>query len=93
MITLEARPRLAPKTKLRLDPKTEQYVLLYPEKGLVLNDTGAKIVRLCTGEHRVADIVAAMQAEHDQSDAATIEAEVLAFLSRLAGRGLVRSDG
>ena len=41
---LALRPRLAAKTKLRLDPKTGKYILLYPEKGLLLNPTGAAIL-------------------------------------------------
>ena len=32
-------------------------MLLYPERGLVLNATGADIVQLCTGEHTVGGIV------------------------------------
>ena len=32
-------------------------MLLYPERGLVLNATAADVVKLCTGEHTVAAIV------------------------------------
>jgi hypothetical protein len=31
LLSLELKPKLAPKTKLRLDPKTGKYILLYPE--------------------------------------------------------------
>src|SRR5256886_14851966 len=57
VISTESRPRLASKVRLRFDRKGERYMLLYPEKGLVLNPTAAAIVRLCTGEHTVGAIV------------------------------------
>ncbi len=47
---LELKPKLALKTKLRLDPKSGKYILLYPEKGLLLNPTGAAILQRCDGE-------------------------------------------
>ena len=90
MIPLDAVPRLADKVKLRLDKKTNQYVLLYPEKGLVLNRTGSAIAKLCTGEHSVADIVEHLVQEHESGDRAVIEPEVIAFLEALAARGLLR---
>ena len=36
MISLESRPRLAAKARLRWDRKDERFMLLYPERGLVL---------------------------------------------------------
>ena len=46
MISVDMRPRLAGKARLRFDRKGERYMLLYPEKGLVLNDTATAIVKL-----------------------------------------------
>lgn len=92
MIARSAFPKLADKAKLRLDKKTNQHVLLYPEKGLALNRTGAAIVLLCTGEHSVEQIIDRLQREHEQAPPAVIENEVLAFLETLLGRGLVRVD-
>ena len=57
MIPVDARPTLASKVRLRWDRRAEKYMLLYPERGLVLNATGADIVQLCTGEHTVGGIV------------------------------------
>ena len=57
MIRVDARPTLAPKVRLRWDRQASRYMLLYPERGLVLNATGADIVQLCTGEHTVGGIV------------------------------------
>jgi pyrroloquinoline quinone biosynthesis protein D len=92
VIPLEAKPRLADKVKLRLDKKTNQQVLLYPEKGLVLNRTGSSIAELCTGEHSVDAIVERLVQEHEKGDRAVIEPEVLAFLEALLARGLLRLE-
>ena len=40
-ITSESRPMLAAKARLRWDRQTSRYLLLYPERGLVLNPTAA----------------------------------------------------
>jgi pyrroloquinoline-quinone synthase len=82
------RPRLASKAKLRYDRLAERTMLLYPEKGLVLNATAADVVKLCTGEPSVEQIVAELAAKYNQS-AATIQREVLALLGSLAERGLI----
>jgi coenzyme PQQ biosynthesis protein PqqD len=89
MIALDARPRLAPKARLRFDRKTDRHMLLYPERGLVLSATATDIVRLCTGEHTVADIVASL-AEKYAAPPDTLEREVQAFLGEMADRALVR---
>lgn len=88
-ISLESRPRLAAKVRLRYDRKSERTMLLYPEKGLVLNTTAADVAQLCTGEHTVGAIVAQLTEKYGQ-DAKTIEREVMNFLSALAERGLLQ---
>lgn len=88
---LASRPKLAAKTKLRLDPKSGKHVLLYPEKGLLLNPTGAAILTLCTGEHTLAAIVEMLAAQF-QSEPARLEPEVLAFVQGLLERGLLQAE-
>jgi pyrroloquinoline quinone biosynthesis protein D len=83
-----SRPRLAAKARLRYDRKGERYMLLYPERGLTLNTTAADIVRLCTGEHSVADIAAQLAPKYGK-DAASIESDAIKLLAALADRGLV----
>ncbi|HEY3256904.1 MAG TPA: pyrroloquinoline quinone biosynthesis peptide chaperone PqqD [Polyangiaceae bacterium] len=87
---LELKPKLAPKTKLRLDPKTGKYILLYPEKGLLLNATGAAILKHCTGEQTLSVIIAALAVEF-QSDADVLGVEVLGFVQGLLDRGLLQA--
>ena len=67
-------------------------MLLYPERGLVLNATAADVVRLCTGELSVGDIVERLAAKYAQQPRADVEREVLGFLTRIAERGLLTDD-
>ena len=92
MITPDAMPRLASKARLRTDKKTGQKILLYPEKGLLLNPTGARILELCTGDRTVAALIDLLAGEHPDGDRATIGAEVTSFLQRLFDAGLVRTE-
>jgi coenzyme PQQ biosynthesis protein PqqD len=93
VISADSRPRLAAKTRLRFDPRSQRYLLLYPERGLELNPTAADIVRLCTGEHTVGAIVATLAEKYPAQPRAALEQEVLAFLGALADRGLVQEAG
>ncbi len=89
MISPETKPRIASKARLRYDRKTERTMLLYPEKGLVLNPTAAEIAKLCTGEHTVAAIVTQLAGRYGK-EASAIEREVMGFLGALADRGLLQ---
>lgn len=89
MIDRALRPKLARKARLRLDHKTGRYMLLFPEKGLVLNATGTEIVKLCTGEHTVNEIVELLVTKYPSTTRETLDKEVLAFLGALSERGLL----
>ena len=91
-LAADARPRLAPKVRLRWDRKDERYMLLYPERGLVLNATAADVVKLCTGEHTVAAIVARLAERYAPKPADAIAREVLTFLHAMVDRGVIRSE-
>jgi coenzyme PQQ biosynthesis protein PqqD len=88
-VTADRRPRLAAKARLRFDRKSERFLLLYPEKGLVLNPTAADILRLCTGEHTVEGIVEQLAGKYATEPREAVEREVLDFLRTMADRGLV----
>jgi coenzyme PQQ biosynthesis protein PqqD len=89
VILLETRIRLAPKARLRFDARSGKHVLLYPERGLELTDTAARIASLCAEERTAEDIVAAMVAATADASRERIEPEVLAFLRALEERGLL----
>jgi coenzyme PQQ biosynthesis protein PqqD len=90
MISGDACPRLSAKARLRWDRKAERYMLLYPEKGLVLNPTAAAVVQLCTGEHTVKAIVERLAAKYTSQSREVIAREVHDFLGAMADRGLVQ---
>ena len=83
-----SRPRLAARARVRLDRQTGKAVLLYPERGLVLNTVGQAVLELCGGERTVDDIVGVLTDRY-RTEAATVRADVLAFLQQLADRGLL----
>jgi len=89
MLSLATRPRLAGKARLRWDRKAERFMLLYPERGLVLNPTAADVVRLCTGELTVGAIVEQLAVKYAPQPREALEQEVLTFLTRMAERALV----
>jgi coenzyme PQQ biosynthesis protein PqqD len=94
VIDPRAKPRLAPKARLRHDRLTGRTLLLYPERGLALNETAAAIVELCTGEATVAEIIDQLVARFGADRRAQLAAEVEAFLQTLADRNLLRgTDG
>lgn len=76
----ESRILLSRKAKLRVDRLTGETLLLYPEHGLLLNESAAAIVRLCDGRE-VREIAAALDAPLS---------DVLALLEALARRGLLK---
>jgi coenzyme PQQ biosynthesis protein PqqD len=92
MIAADARPRLAPKVRLRFDAKSDRFMLLYPERGMVLNPTAADIVQRCTGELTVTEIVAQLAEKYAPQPREAIEREVVQFLDAMVERALVRSE-
>lgn len=92
MIERSARPRLAPKARLRIDTQSGRPMLLYPERGMELNATGAAILELCTGEACVDDIIDTLAQRYAPTPRETIEREVTTFLDALSSRALLRTE-
>ncbi len=92
MISTETRPRLAAKARLRYDRRGERYMLLWPERGMVLNPTAAEIVKLCTGEHTVTGIVERLAEKYATAPREALERQVLDFLAAMADRGLMQGE-
>ena len=91
MIDTTSRPRLAAKARLRFDRKSSRYMLLYPERGLVLNATAADVLERCTGERTVTSIVDELAQKYNHQTPAAVEREVMDFLQAMADRGLVQA--
>ncbi|QBD83488.1 pyrroloquinoline quinone biosynthesis peptide chaperone PqqD [Ktedonosporobacter rubrisoli] len=81
-LTATSRPKLAAKVLMRLDPLTQEPILLYPEGVVKLNETGASIVRLCDGESTLDEIVQAL-AQLYHVEAEPLRQEVMAYLQNL----------
>ena len=79
-------PLLARHARYRWDAIRKQHQLVFPEGVLVLNESGAAIVKCCDGRS-TDDLIADLSTRVDEGDPA---ADVHAFLNRLAGKGLVR---
>jgi pyrroloquinoline quinone biosynthesis protein D len=87
---LTAEPRLARHVRLAFDRTRDRPVLLLPETVVVLNGTGAAVLKLCDGRRTVEEIVAELGAEY----AAVSEDDVRGYLSRLVARRCVElADG
>jgi pyrroloquinoline quinone biosynthesis protein D len=88
MIGGDCRPRLAPGVRLRVDHVRGGSLLLCPERGVALDPIADAILRLCTGERDVDEIVALLRREYDAPQE-TIERDVIAFLGVLQQRRLI----
>ena len=79
------RPMLSRHAKYRWDALREQYQIVFPEGVLVLNESGAAIVRCCDGR-TTGELVAALK---NQFEDTSLEPDVHAFLERLFDKGLL----
>lgn len=87
-LTEQSRPRLADKAELRMDPVTDQPVLLYPEGMLHLNDSAHAILTLCDGSKTVAGVITALASQFE-CPTDELEADVWACLQQLQQRQLL----
>ena len=88
MIGAAARVRLAQKARLQHDRLTGKQFLLYPERGLELSESAARIVALCGEERTITAIVDELAAASGEPRE-RIEIEVISFLEALDDRGLL----
>jgi pyrroloquinoline quinone biosynthesis protein D len=84
------RPRLASRARLKFDSIAQQDMLLFPEAALLLNETGAAIVRLCDGVRSIDQIVDGLAEKFRGADRDTLRLEVEKFLASIRARGLLQ---
>jgi len=87
-LSLESRPALARKARLRYEEVRQTDLLLLPERVVKLNPSGAAILRLCDGERTVREIVQELESRFGQ---ANLENDVLEFLRGVVAEGWVQS--
>jgi pyrroloquinoline quinone biosynthesis protein D len=84
------RPRLSSRARLKFDSMAQQEMLLFPEAALLLNETGAAIVRLCDGARSIDEIIAELAKKFRGADRDTLRLEVENFLTSIQARGLLQ---
>lgn len=84
-MTLPERPKLAKKARLRFDRHSGKHMLMYPERGLTLNESAAAIIERCDGSKSVDDIATELGNEAGQD----VREDVLSVLVDLQKRGLL----
>jgi pyrroloquinoline quinone biosynthesis protein D len=84
------RPKLASKVRLHFDRHSSRHWLLLPERGLVLNDSAARIAALCNGERTVELLVEELvDASGPTDERARVATDVREFLCALEERALI----
>ena len=83
--------RLAPGCRLNDPCGSPEDLLLIPEGALRLKGPGRAIVELCDGERSLGKIIEELKRRYPDEDGTRIEAEVIAFLTRLRDRGVLES--
>jgi coenzyme PQQ biosynthesis protein PqqD len=89
MIAVDCCPQLASKARLRYDRHSGEHILLYPERGLVLNASAAELVSLCDGTRTVAAIAERLTVRFSPRPAGDVLKQVRTFLGALVARGLL----
>ncbi len=91
MIEIDARsrPRLARGVRLRLDRITGKKLLLRPEQGFELQGSADAIVKLCTSDRSVAQIIDQLAELQRDVTRDQIAEDVTRVLADLARRGLI----
>ncbi|HKR48998.1 MAG TPA: pyrroloquinoline quinone biosynthesis peptide chaperone PqqD [Pseudonocardiaceae bacterium] len=79
------RPRLRRGVRTGTDPVSGETVLLFPEGVLIMNETAAAVVRLCDGDHSVADVLHSVgESYHD-----VVVEDVMSLLEDMIAQGLL----
>lgn len=90
VIDAEQRPEIHPLFLFRWEDSQDGYVLLYPEGVVKLNPTAAEILKRCTGETTVGQLIEQLQAQfagpRDQ-----VEQGVRKFLEVSHAKGWIRN--
>lgn len=89
LIADASRPSLPKHLKLRFDKTREQWIVLAPERILVLDQTSHEVLKRCDGATSVAAIVADLATTFD-APPEVIGADVTALLQDMADKGYLQ---
>lgn len=79
--------------RLRFDRISGKYLLLSPERGLVLNGSAGLIVRLCTGSNTLSMMIDSLLVAYPDCSRPTLAEDLREFLHELQNRGLISEAG
>ncbi len=88
LITSDTRPAMPRHIKLRHDAGRGRWILLAPERLFDPDETAVSVLKLCTGEHSVNQIVEALSKEYSATPE-EIRGDVIAMLQELADKGVL----
>ena len=92
-LTSASQPSLWRFARVEFDPVRNRPVLLYPEGAVLLNETGAEILKLLDGRRTLLEIAEALKARYGAEDSASVEEilkDVTEYLDGLVARELIR---
>ena len=87
-LNLQTKPRLTRGTRLHVDVKTGEPVLIFPEGLFQLSETARDIVARCDGDLTIQAIISVL-AENYEVEAATLERDICECLLELRQHNLV----
>ena len=83
-----SRPRLAQGSRLRWDEARQSWVVLAPERVILLDETAHEIVRRCDGTATIAEIVADL-ARSFEADPGEVEGDVVELIDDLTAKRIL----
>jgi len=86
-LNLQDKPGINPMYLFRWEEAENAYLLLYPEGIIKLNDAAAGILKLCSGDKTLEEIIAELKATFDGAD---LEDDVYNFMEMAVGKGWIK---
>jgi len=69
--------------RMRYDPVRKRFVLLLPEKAVLLSDTAAEILQRCDGGTTVAEVIGALERRYPNAE---LRGDVVEFLAQAVAK-------
>lgn len=80
------RPRLRAKARMRYDAVRQSFVLLLPERAVLLSQSAAEILQLCDGVRTAAGVIQVLQDRYHDAD---VPGDVREFLEQAVHKGWI----
>lgn len=86
-IGLGDRPEINPMYMFRWEEQEQAYLMLYPEGIIKLNDSAGNILKLCSGDRTLEEIIAELKQLFGVDD---LDNDVYSFMEAALGKGWIR---